>query len=94
MSVSRRTFIKGLATSGAAITVTSPIFANTLTADDKLKPSVPQKKPNLLIVFPDEMRAQALEFMKQDPSITPNLNKFAKQSKVMTQMVSNYPLCI
>ncbi|WJW81191.1 sulfatase [Moellerella wisconsensis] len=93
MSVSRRTFIKGLATSGAAITVTSPIFANTLTADDKLKPSVPQKKPNLLIVFPDEMRAQALEFMKQDPSITPNLNKFAKQSKVMTQMVSNYPLC-
>ena len=93
MSVSRRTFIKGLATSGAAITVTSPIFANTLVADDKLKPSVPQKKPNLLIVFPDEMRAQALEFMKQDPSITPNLNKFAKQSKVMTQMVSNYPLC-
>lgn len=93
MSVSRRTFIKGLATSGAAITVTSPIFANTLAADDKLKPSVPQKKPNLLIVFPDEMRAQALEFMKQDPSITPNLNKFAKQSKVMTQMVSNYPLC-
>jgi arylsulfatase A-like enzyme len=51
------------------------------------------KRPNLLIVFPDQMRAHAMGFMKQDPVITPNLDRFAEQSLVLTQAVSNYPVC-
>ncbi len=92
MTVSRRTFIKGLAASGAAMTVSTPVIANSGNSASNTR-SRPENAPNLLIVFPDEMRAHALQFMGEDPSITPNLNKFAKQAKVMTQMASNYPLC-
>lgn len=48
---------------------------------------------NLLLFFPDEMRAQAQEFMHIDQTHTPNINRFARESCVMRQMVSNYPLC-
>lgn len=52
---------------------------------------------NLLMVFPDELRAQSLGFMQgelpTDPVMTPNLDAFAQDAYVMTQMVSNYPLC-
>ncbi|MBC8652974.1 sulfatase-like hydrolase/transferase, partial [Providencia vermicola] len=92
MTVSRRSFIKGLAASGAAMSVSSPILANSGKPSNGM-PARPDNAPNLLIIFPDEMRAHALQFMGEDPSITPNLNKFAKQAKVMTQMASNYPLC-
>jgi arylsulfatase A-like enzyme len=53
----------------------------------------PPKPPNLLIVFPDQMRAHAQGFMGEDPVITPVLDRFADESLVMTQAVSNYPVC-
>ena len=49
--------------------------------------------PNLVFVFPDEWRAQSLGFLGQDPVITPNLDRFASESKVLTQAVSNFPVC-
>lgn len=49
--------------------------------------------PNILFVFPDQMRGQALGFLKEDPVLTPNLDRFAQESVVFTQAVSNYPLC-
>tara|TARA_R110000868_G_scaffold13102_9_gene61703 strand:- start:2538 stop:4049 length:1512 start_codon:yes stop_codon:yes gene_type:complete len=52
-----------------------------------------EKKPNLLIVFPDQMRGQAMGFIGQEPVITPNLDNFAKQSLVITDAVSNFPIC-
>jgi len=52
-----------------------------------------QKAPNLVFVFPDQMRGQALGFMGEDPVITPHLNRFAKESLVLTQAVANYPVC-
>ena len=52
---------------------------------------------NLLIVFPDELRAQALGSFQgltpADPVQTPHLDAFAAESCVLEQMVSNYPLC-
>jgi len=39
------------------------------------------------------MRGQALGFMKEDPVLTPNLDRFASQSVVFTEAVSNYPVC-
>jgi arylsulfatase A-like enzyme len=52
-----------------------------------------KRQPNLVFVFPDEMRQQAIGFMGQDPVITPNLDRFAEQSLVLTQAVSNCPIC-
>ncbi len=80
---SRRLFLKNIAGSLLASSV-----AGKLTA----KSNSP-KPPNLVFVFPDQMRGQALGFMKQDPVITPNLDRFAGESLVLTGAVSNYPVC-
>ncbi|MCF7847419.1 MAG: sulfatase [Kiritimatiellales bacterium] len=51
------------------------------------------KTPNLLIVFPDQMRGQAMGFLGEDPVVTPHLDRFAAESLVLPQAVSNYPVC-
>ena len=51
------------------------------------------RQPNLLFVFPDQMRAQALGFLDEDPAKTPVLDRFAAEGVVLTQAVSNYPVC-
>jgi len=51
------------------------------------------RRPNLLFVFQDQMRAQAMGFMGEDPAITPRLDRFAAESVAFTQAVSNYPVC-
>lgn len=48
---------------------------------------------NLIYVFPDEMRGQAMGFLKEEPVITPNLDAFATEGLVLTNAVSNYPVC-
>lgn len=59
--------------------------------------------PNIIYVFPDQFRNQALEFWNQegfrdrvnfeaDPVHTPNLNAFARESMVLTSAMSNCPL--
>ena len=52
-----------------------------------------KQTPNLVFVFPDEFRQQAIGFMDQDPVVTPNLDGFAGESLVLTQAVSNCPIC-
>jgi len=63
-----------------------------------------KKKPNLVYVFPDQFRKQAMNFWdnpefkgairtKADPVKTPQLDKFAKEALVLTNAVSNCPLC-
>ncbi|MBN2512018.1 MAG: sulfatase [Sedimentisphaerales bacterium] len=49
--------------------------------------------PNIVLVFPDQMRGQAMGFLGQEPVLTPNLDRFAGQSLVLPQTVSNYPVC-
>ena len=56
---------------------------------DEYKP----RKPNLLIVFPDQWRGSALGFLGKEPVITPRLDKFAEESVVLPQAASNYPVC-
>ncbi|MCJ7680233.1 MAG: sulfatase, partial [Candidatus Aminicenantes bacterium] len=51
------------------------------------------KHPNLVIVFPDQMRAHAQGFVGEDPVRTPVLDRFARQGVVFSQAVSNYPVC-
>ena len=50
-------------------------------------------RPNLVFVFADQMRGQALGFGKEDPVITPQLDRFAAEALVLPQAVSNYPVC-
>ncbi|MDE5821120.1 MAG: sulfatase [Paramuribaculum sp.] len=61
------------------------------------------KAPNVIYVFPDQMRNHAMGFWSEDgfrdsvnftgdPVVTPNLNSFAKQAKVLTSCQSNFPL--
>lgn len=49
--------------------------------------------PNLVIIFPDEMRGQAMGFMGEEPVLAPNLDDLANESLVFTNAASNYPLC-
>ncbi len=49
--------------------------------------------PNIVFVFPDQMRGQAMGFLGEEPVLTPNLDSFAAESLVLPQAVSNYPVC-
>lgn len=88
MSISRRNILKSL-----AATSTLAITGCSVKSEAMIDKKINTKHPNLLIILPDEMRLFALEFMKEDPSITPNLNKFQKESCFFRQNVSNFPLC-
>ncbi|MCI9043383.1 MAG: sulfatase [Muribaculaceae bacterium] len=59
--------------------------------------------PNVVYVFPDQMRNHAMGFWADepfrdsvnfapDPVITPRLNDFARQARVLTSCQSNFPL--
>ncbi|MHC4720571.1 MAG: sulfatase family protein [Planctomycetota bacterium] len=84
----RRDFLKTVGLTGATLFVPACSHAVQQPAA-----GAPAKKPNLLFVFPDQMRKHALGFMNQDPVITPNLDNFAKQSLVFTNAVSSNPIC-
>ena len=53
-----------------------------------------KRKPNLVFVFPDEMRGTAMGFLGKEPVLTPNLDALAKESLVLSEAVSNYPVCV
>ena len=55
-------------------------------------PAVKQP-PNLLIVFPDQMRGTAMGFLGKEAVVTPNLDRFASEGLVLTHAVANYPVC-
>lgn len=63
-----------------------------------------EEKPNVLIIFPDQLRRYSAGFWAEepyrkhvigqpDPVVTPVLDKMAKNGVVFTQAISNYPLC-
>jgi arylsulfatase A-like enzyme len=51
------------------------------------------KKPNVVFVFADQLRAQATGFAGDQNAITPNLDKLASKSIVFTTAVSTTPVC-
>lgn len=56
------------------------------------KNPVPEK-PNLLFVFADQFRKQAIGFMNEDPVLTPNLDRLAGEGLAFTNAVSTCPIC-
>lgn len=51
------------------------------------------KQPNVIIIVADQWRGQALGFLHQEKVKTPNLDRLAAQSLVLTNFISNYPVC-
>jgi arylsulfatase A-like enzyme len=49
-------------------------------------------RPNLVFVFPDQMRSSLQGFLGEEPVITPNIDRFANEGLVLTQAVSNAPV--
>ena len=63
-----------------------------------------EKQPNLVYVFPDQMRIHAMGFWKKDgfnhllrtetdPVYTPNIDRLAEEGLVFTQATSTHPVC-
>jgi len=80
---SRREFVK---------TVAGGLLCNSIVGEITTGAETPDS-PNLVFVFPDQMRAHAMGFMNEDPVITPTLDRFATESLVLNSAVSNYPVC-
>jgi len=82
-SISRRRFLKK---TSAAIALSAAFPVAKANAKSG-------KRPNLVFMFPDQFRRQAIGFMGADPVITPRLDKFAAESMVLTDAFSSYPVC-
>ncbi len=50
-------------------------------------------RPNVVFVFADQWRSQAVGFMGEDQVITPNIDEFARRSRVYEHGLSCTPLC-
>ncbi|MFI5694711.1 sulfatase [Kribbella sp. NPDC051586] len=50
-------------------------------------------RPNLLFILADQWRSSALGCLGQDPVLTPHLDDLAAESVLLTNAVSNYPVC-
>lgn len=51
------------------------------------------KRPNLLYIFADQWRKQAVGFQNEDPVITPNIDEFARENLIFDHAISCTPLC-
>jgi len=51
------------------------------------------KKPNLLFVFADQLRAGSVGYTGEEAVKTPNIDRFAKQGTVYTNAISLLPVC-
>ncbi len=51
------------------------------------------KHPNLLFVFPDQMRGQAMGFLGEEPVRTPALDRFASEGLVLDHACATAPVC-
>lgn len=51
------------------------------------------KKPNVLFVFADQLRASSVGYAGEEPVVTPNLDRFAKEGANFSVGVSPMPVC-
>ncbi len=67
------------------------VCANLFKIEAKKKNE--QATPNILFIFPDQLRNSAIGINNQDPVHTPNIDKLAKEGMLISNAISNYPLC-
>jgi arylsulfatase A-like enzyme len=63
------------------------MFAVPVRGDDK------PRRPNILLIVPDQLRAQALGCMGNDDVKTPNIDRLASQGVLFQQTFANTPVC-
>ena len=80
--ISRRGFLKGAAAAGPAIVMTG----------ERAK-AANRKRPNVVFIFADQMRAQAMGCMGNRQVRTPNMDKLASQGCLFTNAYSANPVC-
>lgn len=86
--ISRRQFLRKsskFVAGGSTLAMASGLFGE--------EQGTKQKKPNLLFVFPDMMRSQAMGCSGNDQVMTPNIDKFATQSIRLTNAISTFAVC-
>ncbi len=52
-----------------------------------------QEKPNLIFVFADQWRAEAVGYAGNKQVMTPAIDKFASEAVVFTNAISTFPVC-
>jgi choline-sulfatase len=55
---------------------------------------MPENRPNIIFIFADQMRGDALGSLPGSPVITPNLDRLSAEGITFTQCMSNSPLCV
>ena len=68
------------------------LFIGILSCE-KISVNKNETKPNLLFIFPDQLRNAAIGINNQDPVYTPNMDSLAKDGMLFSNAISNYPLC-
>ncbi len=51
------------------------------------------KKPNILFLMPDQLRAHSVGFLGNEDVKTPHLDRFARESLVLKNTLANSPVC-
>ena len=52
------------------------------------------RKPNVIFIFPDQMRGEAMHCAGNNDVITPNLDRLASEGMLFTNAISNTPVCV
>lgn len=84
----RRDFLKAVG-AGAALGLLGP--AGRLAPADE--PTAPTQKPNIVYVFPDQMREFSWPGGGDGQVLTPSLEAFAREGASFNHCISNHPLC-
>ena len=83
--ISRRQFVRRAAVAGAA--------AAAGAAYSQERPMAAVRRPNLVFVFADQLRAQSVGFMGDAQARTPHLDAAVQQGVVFSNAVSCCPVC-
>ena len=51
------------------------------------------KKPNLLFVFADQLRAGSVGYTGEEAVMTPNIDRFAGDGTIFSNAISPLPVC-
>lgn len=82
----RRQFLQKASNAALANT-----FAALLRGGPETLPKT--RPPNILFIFPDELRAQSLGFMGEQDVRTPNIDRLAAEGIVLPYTFANTPVC-
>jgi len=83
--IDRREFVKGAVAGVAAVTGLGRAAA--------FAGQTPDRSPNIVYVFADQMRAQAMACMGNSQVLTPNLDHLASQGLLVTNAIACQPVC-